>query len=101
MTIQVLKAKKSNSKGLKPYILVEIGQDLVTNLALVDIVADINAISYDTMEILGKQMLKWSSATIDTMSGQRNLVEGCLTMDVFIGTTNVHERFFLMKHQSF
>ena len=39
-------------------------------LALVDSGVDINAISYETWEILGKPTLKWSSITIDTMSGQ-------------------------------
>ena len=68
--IQVLKATDSKSQALKPYILVEVGQELQTELALVDTGADVNAISYDTWESLGKPKLKQSTVTIDTITGQ-------------------------------
>ena len=96
-SVQVLKVKQSHSNALKPYILVEISQNQITKLALVDTGADVNAISYETWEIIGKPTLEKSSIIIDTMSGQTNVVEGCLNLDVFIGTTDVHKRFFVMK----
>ena len=49
------------------------------------------------MEIIGKPTLERSSIIVDTVSRQTNVVEGCLNLDVFIGTTEVHERFFVMK----
>ena len=44
--IQVLKETKQNSNTLKPYVLVEIGKEQMIELALVDLGANINAISY-------------------------------------------------------
>ena len=67
--VQVLKATKSTSKTLKPYILLEIGQNLITELALVDTGANINAISYETWELIGKLTLEQSSVAIDTILG--------------------------------
>ena len=78
---------------MKPYILIEIGQNLITELALVDTSADINALSYETWALIGKPN-EPSSIIIDIVSGQTNAVEGCLNMNVFIGTTDVHKKFF-------
>ena len=66
-------------------------------LALVDSRANINAISYETWEHIGKPPMEKSVIIIDTVSGQTNSVEGCLDLEVFIGATNVCERFFVMK----
>ena len=96
-TIQVIKETRQISNTLKPYILVEVGTKQMTELALVDTGADINAISYKTWEHIGKPPMEKSVVTVDTMSGQTNLVEGCLELEVFIGATNVCERFFVMK----
>ena len=93
----MLKATQRKSNALNPYILVEIGHEQITKLALVDTAADINAISYETWEIIGKPTLDRSFIIVDTVSGQTNVVKGCLNLDVFIGTTEVHERFFVMK----
>ena len=82
---------------LKPYILVEMGKQQITELALVDTGADINAISYETWEHIGKPPINQSGISVETMSGQTNPVEGGLDLEVFIGATNVCERFFVMK----
>ena len=42
-------------------------------------------------------MLKWIFVTIDTVFEQTSPIEGCLTMNVCIDTTDVHEKFFVMK----
>ena len=52
--IQEIKASKLTTNAVKSYILVEIGNKQEIELALVDIGADINAISYETWETLGK-----------------------------------------------
>ena len=96
-TIQVLKAAELNSKALKPQILVEIGHNFIIELALVDIGANINAISYETWELIGKPTLERSSIIVDIVSRHTNAIEGCLNMNLFIDITNVHERFFVMK----
>ena len=82
---------------MKPYILVEVGTKQRTELDLVDTGADINAISYETWEHIGKPSMEKSGISVDTVSGQTNPVEGCLELEVFIGDTNVCERFFVMK----
>ena len=46
---------------------------------------------------MGKPKLKQSTITIDTINGQTTTVEGCLELNVFIGTTDVHADFYLMK----
>ena len=56
-------------KTLKLYILVEIGQNLITKLALVDIGADINAISYEIWELINNPTLEQSSIMVDTILG--------------------------------
>ena len=73
------------------------GTKQMTELALVDTGADINAISYETWEHIGKPPMKQSGISVDTVSGQTNPVEGGLDLEVFIGATNVCERFFVMK----
>ena len=73
------------------------GTQQITELALVDTGADINAISYETWEHMGKPPMNQSGISVETMSGQTNLVEGGLDLEVFIGATNVCERFFVMK----
>ena len=72
-------------------------QKKMNELALVDTGADINAISYETWEHIGKPPMEKLVITVDTVSGQTNPVEGCLDLEVFIGATNVCERFFVMK----
>ena len=59
--------------------------------------ADINAISYETWEHIGKPPINQTGISVETMSGQTNPVEGGLDLEVFIGATNVCERFFVMK----
>ena len=46
--IQAIKTSTQTTNVLKPYILVEIGNNRTTELALVDTGADINTISYET-----------------------------------------------------
>ena len=96
-TIQVIKETKQISNTLKPYILVEFGKKQMIELALVDSRADVNTISYETWEHIGKQPLEKSVITFDTVSRQTIPVEGCLDLEVFIGATNVCERFLVMK----
>ena len=67
MRIQVLNAKEINPKILKPYILVEVGTKQMTELALVDIGAGINAISYENWEHISKPPMEKSIITVDTM----------------------------------
>ena len=69
----------------------------MTELAIVDTGADINAISYETWEHIGKPPINQSGILVDTVSGQTNPVEGGIDLEVFIGDTNVCERFFVMK----
>ena len=95
--IQVLKATESSFRSLKPYILVEIGQKQETELALIDTGADINAISHETWENLGKPKLSKSTLQIDTISGSTIGVEGHINLLVFIGSTDVHAEFYVMK----
>ena len=54
---------------MKPYILVEVGTKQMTELALVDTGADINAISYETWEHIGKPPMEQSGISVDTTSG--------------------------------
>ena len=49
-----MKETRQTTNILKPYILVEVGTKQMTELALVDTGADINAISYETWEHVGK-----------------------------------------------
>ena len=69
----------------------------MTELALVDTRADINAINYENWEHIGEPSMEKLGILVDTMSRQTNPVEGSLDLEVFIGTTNVCERFFVMK----
>ena len=95
--IQAIKASTQTTNALKPYILVEIGTKRDTELALIDTGADINAISYETWEILGKPRLNTSTINPDTISGPTISVEGSFKLEVFIGTTDVHAEFYVMK----
>ena len=65
--IQVIKETKQNSTTLKPYILVEIGKEQMTELALVDSRADTNAINYETWEHIGKPPMEESTIIVDTV----------------------------------
>ena len=96
-TIQVLKASESSSHILKPYILVEIGNKQTTELALIDTGADINAISHEIWVNLGRPKLNQSTIKIQTFSGSTIEVEGNLNLPIFIGSTDVHAEFVVMK----
>ena len=74
--IQEIKVLTQSANVLKPYILVELGNNLRTELALVDMGADINANSYETWEILGIPKLSKSTVTINTISGQTTSIKG-------------------------
>ena len=65
--IQVIKGTQQSSITLKPYIHVEIGKDQMTELALVDSRANINAISYETWEHIGKPPMEKSAIIVDTV----------------------------------
>ena len=95
--IQVLKASQQSSQTLKPYILVEIGNNRETEMALIDTGADVNAITYETWASLGQPKLDQSTIRIDTFSGLTMAVEGNLKLQVFIGNTDVHAEFLVMK----
>ena len=69
----------------------------MTELALVDTGADINAISYETCEHVDKPPMEQSGISVDTVSGKTNPVEGGLDLEIFIGDTSVCESFFVMK----
>ena len=95
--IQVIKASESTTQTLKPYILVEIGEQKETEIALIDTGADINALNHETWESLGKPTLNPCNLTINTISGSNITVEGMIKLPVFIGTTDVHAEFVVMK----
>ena len=59
--------------------------------------ADINASSYDTWANLKKPKLNHSTIEVDTISGTTIKVEGKMNLQVFIGPTNVHAEFVVMK----
>ena len=67
-TIQVIKETRQTTNTLKPYILVEVGTKQMTELAIVDTGADINAISYETWEHIGKPPMEQSGISVDTVS---------------------------------
>ena len=95
--IQVLKASESSAQTLKPYILVEIGTKQETELALIDTGADVNAISHEAWKSLGKPNLNPSTLKIDTFSGSTIAVDGAFKLPVFLGSTDVHAEFVVMK----
>ena len=86
----------SKSHALKPYIPINLGKELLTILALLDTRADVNVLSYKTWESMGKPKLKCSTKSIDMFKGT-TIVHGCLNLNVFIGTTDVHKRFYVLK----
>ena len=94
--VQTLTVTNSVSTACKPYILLDLGIDLITDLALLDTGVDVNVLSYETWESFGKQELASSSKSIDLLKGN-SMVQGCLNLNVFIGNTDVHERFYVLK----
>ena len=75
----------------------EIGENAKTKIALFDMGADLNALSFESWETVGKPKLIPSTTTIDTFLGDSNPVEGYLDLPVLIGNINVHHRFYVMK----
>lgn len=77
--------------------MVEVGTEFQTEFALFDTGADVNTLSYEVWERLGKPTLCESKITLMTFSKETNHVEGYLDLPIYIGNTNVHHRFYVMK----
>ena len=77
--------------------MVEVGTEFQTEFALFDKGADVNTLSYEVWNRLGKPTLCESKTTLMTFSKETNHVEGYLDLPIYIGNTNVHHRFYVMK----
>ena len=90
--------EKDHHKAIRrPYLLVEVGTEFQTEFALFDTGADVNTLSYEVWERLGKPTLCESKTTLMTFSKETNQVEGYLDLPIYIGNTNVHHRFYVTK----
>ena len=58
---------------------------------------DLNSMSYETWEIIGKPKLCASSTRIATYAGDYDQVEGILILPIFISETNLAHKFYVMK----
>lgn len=96
-SIYAIEEKGKQLEAARPCILVEIGARAKTEIALFDTGADLNALSFESWEAVGKPKLIPSTTTIDTFLGDSNPVEGYLDLPIFIGSINVHHRFYVMK----
>ena len=56
-----------------------------------------NSLSYEAWEQINKPTLYKSATTLTSFVGETNPVEGYLDLPLFIGNTNVHHRFYVMK----
>ena len=78
--------KKDHHKAIRrPYLLVEVGTEFQTEFALFDTRADVNTLSYEVWERLGKPTLCESKTTLMTFSKETNYVEGYLDLPIYIG----------------
>ena len=77
--------------------MVEVGTEFQTEFALFDTGVDVNTLSYEVWDRLGKPTLCESKTTLMTFSKETNHVEGYLDLPIYIGNTNVHHRFYVMK----
>ena len=75
----------------------EIGTQFRTEYALFDTGADVNSLSYESWEVIGKPTLIPSKTILTSFVGESTPVEGCLDLPIFIGNTNVHHKFYVMK----
>ncbi len=96
-TIFAIQEKDAQLTNTRPCVLMEIGAKAKTEIALFDTGADLNALSYESWEAVGRPKLIPSTTTIDTFVGDSNPVEGYLDLPVHIGNINVHHRFYVMK----
>ena len=87
----------SVSPAIRPFILVEIGTKFRIEYALFDTGADVNSLSYESWEVIGKPKLVPSNTLLTSFVGESTPVKGCLDLPVFIGNTNVHHKFYVMK----
>ena len=87
----------AHSKTIRPYILVEIGAKFKIELALFNIGADLNALSYESWITIDKPTITPSTTTIDSFVRDSNPIEGYLDLQILIGNTNVCHRFYVMK----
>lgn len=87
----------SVSPAIRPFILVEIGTKFRTEYALLDTGADVHSLSYESWEVVGKPTLVSSNTILTSLVGESTPVEGYLYLLVFIGNTNAHHKFYVMK----
>ena len=77
--------------------MIEVGMEFQTEFALFDTGADVNSLSYEVWDRLGKPTLCESKTMLTSFSKETNPVEGYLDLPIFIGNTNVHHIFYVMK----
>ena len=58
---------------------------------------NVNSLSYEAWERINKPTLCKSTSTLKSFVRETNPVEGYLNLPLFIGNTNVHHRFYVMK----
>lgn len=68
-----------------------------TKYTLFDTGANVNSLSYESWEVNGKPTLVLSTTILTSFVEESTPVEGYLDLRVFIGNTNVHHRFYVMK----
>lgn len=87
----------SISPAIRPFILVEIDTKFRTEYALFDTGADVNSLSHESWEVIGKPTLVPSTTILTSFIGESTPVKGYLDLPIFIGNTNVHHRFYVIK----
>ena len=97
MRICAIQEKDHPNSARRPYIFIEVGTEFQTEFALFNTGADVNSLSYKVWDRLGKPNLCESKTTLTSFSKDTNPIEGYLDLPIFIGNTNVHHRFYVMK----
>jgi hypothetical protein len=69
---------------LRPYIMINLGEKRVKQYALMDSDADINSLSYESWDDMGKPALTPSKTTVATFAGDYNSVEGYLELNFLL-----------------
>ena len=89
--------KGSPKLGTKALHLDRGGNGVQNRICTIRHSTDVNSLSYEVRDRLGKPTLCESKTTLTSFSKDTNPVEGYLDLPIFIGNTNVHHRFYVMK----
>lgn len=93
---QITREKAPQAPLSRPYVNVGVGQQDLKVRALVDTGADINTISYEIWEGIGKPALLQSDIIVGSFSGEQEIVEGVCKLPVFINGSNLLHEFFVI-----